>query len=154
MRCTIWGFNGDVSTRTWWWNSDRDQTVRFAYVTSFRLEGKQTHMLCEPKTLPTKELGQRATKYCRWEIMFYSSDSICFLICYPSYSSDNLAFFFSNVRGTHRFVLITVHGGLLGWCAVWYFGCFLTLRRNTSPPSSGWRGYVMGVHGETAYLHI
>jgi hypothetical protein len=27
--------------------------VRFAYVTSLRVEGKQTHILCRPKILPT-----------------------------------------------------------------------------------------------------
>jgi hypothetical protein len=43
--------------------------VRFAYVASLRVEGKQTHILCKPKTLPTQELRQRATKYSRWEIM-------------------------------------------------------------------------------------
>jgi hypothetical protein len=48
----------------------RDQTWRLAYVTSLRVEGKQTHILCKPKTLPTKEMRQRATKYCSWEIMF------------------------------------------------------------------------------------
>jgi hypothetical protein len=49
--------------------SCRDQTVRFAHVTILRVEGKNT-ILCNPKTLPTQELRQRATKYCRWEIMF------------------------------------------------------------------------------------
>jgi hypothetical protein len=32
--------------------STRGQTVRFAYVASSRVEGKQTHTLCKPKTLP------------------------------------------------------------------------------------------------------
>jgi hypothetical protein len=44
--------------------------VRFAYVTGLRVEGKQTHIPCKPKTLSTQELGRRATKCCRWEIMF------------------------------------------------------------------------------------
>jgi hypothetical protein len=50
--------------------SNRDQTVRFVYVSSLRVEGRQTNILCKPKTLTTYELRQRATKYCRWEIMF------------------------------------------------------------------------------------
>jgi hypothetical protein len=49
--------------------STRNQTVRFTYVTSLRVEGKQTHVLCKPKT-STQEMRQRATKYCHWEIMF------------------------------------------------------------------------------------
>jgi hypothetical protein len=48
----------------------RDQTVRYAYVTSLSVEGKQTHILCKPKTLPTYELRQRTTTYCHWEIKF------------------------------------------------------------------------------------
>jgi hypothetical protein len=28
--------------------------VRFAYITSLRVEGKQTHILCKPKTLGTE----------------------------------------------------------------------------------------------------
>jgi hypothetical protein len=49
--------------------SSRHQNLRFAYVTSLRVEGKQTQILCKPKTLLTQELRQRATKYRRWEIM-------------------------------------------------------------------------------------
>jgi hypothetical protein len=52
----------------------RGQTVRFACITSLRLEGKQTHILCKLKTISTQELRQRATKYCRWEIMFVQDD--------------------------------------------------------------------------------
>lgn len=48
------------------WN----QTVHFVYITSFLAEGKQTHLLRNPKTLPTKELRQKATKYYNWKIMF------------------------------------------------------------------------------------
>jgi hypothetical protein len=47
-----------------------DQTVRFAYIITLSEEGKHTHILCEAKTLPTKEPRQQATKYCRWEIIF------------------------------------------------------------------------------------
>jgi hypothetical protein len=83
--------------------------VRFAYVTSLQAEGKQTHILCEPKTLLTWELRQRATNYCRWEIMFivwtvYASFSATPLIHLP---------FTSNGRGTHRFVPTTVHSYIL-----------------------------------------
>jgi hypothetical protein len=35
----------------------------FAYVTSFRVEGKKMRILCKPKPLPTSEMRQRATKY-------------------------------------------------------------------------------------------
>jgi hypothetical protein len=83
--------------------SSRDQTVHFAYVTSFWVEGNQTHigLQCKPKTLPTKELRQRATNYCRWEIMFivwtvglYASLSATSPIPLP---------FTSNGHGTHKF---------------------------------------------------
>jgi hypothetical protein len=40
---------------------NRDKTVRFACVTSFRVEGKQTY--CSTRTLPTQELRQRATAF-------------------------------------------------------------------------------------------
>jgi hypothetical protein len=48
----------------------RGESVRLAYVTSLWVEGKQTHILCKPKTLPTQEIRQRDTKYYRWDIMF------------------------------------------------------------------------------------
>jgi hypothetical protein len=63
---------GTVSTNTY---SDRDQTVHFANVTSLRVEGKQTHILCKPKTLretasyknyiwvKKKEFGQKILPY-------------------------------------------------------------------------------------------
>jgi hypothetical protein len=50
--------------------SFRAETLRLAYVTILRLEGKQIHILCTSKTLPMKELRWRATKYCSWEITF------------------------------------------------------------------------------------
>jgi hypothetical protein len=85
--------------------------MRFAYVISLRVEGKQTPILCKPKTLQTQKLRQRATKYCRWEIMFivwtvYASLSAVSpspLIPLPSTS---------NGRGTHSFAPTTVHGGM------------------------------------------
>jgi hypothetical protein len=73
--------------------STRDQTVRFAYVNNLRAEGKQTHILCKPKTLPTKELRQRATKCFRWEIMF-SFDQYMLRYLLPSHPSDPLTFYF------------------------------------------------------------
>jgi hypothetical protein len=52
------------------WGSSWDKTVRLAYVTSLRTEGKQTHVLCNLKTLPTKELKElqstAAGKSCLW----------------------------------------------------------------------------------------
>jgi hypothetical protein len=85
----------------------RGESVRFAYITSLLIEGKQTHILCKPKILPTQELRQRATKYCRWEIMFivwtvYASLSVTTpnpLIPLP---------FTSNGSRAHRFASTTV----------------------------------------------
>jgi hypothetical protein len=34
-----------------------------AYVTSLRVEGKQTHILCKPKKISKQKMRQRATKY-------------------------------------------------------------------------------------------
>jgi hypothetical protein len=45
-----------------------EQSMRFAYVTSLLVEGKQTYILCKPKTLPTQEMRWRATKYCHWDL--------------------------------------------------------------------------------------
>jgi hypothetical protein len=87
--------------------STRDQTVRFAYVTNLRVEGKQTHILCKPKTLPTYELRQRDTKYCRWEIMFIEWTLYTPLPATPP--TPLIPFpFSSNGRGTHRFAPTTV----------------------------------------------
>jgi hypothetical protein len=84
--------------------SARDQTVRFAYVTSLRVEGKQTHIICEPQTLPLSELRQRATKYCRWEIMFVVWTVYAFLSATPLIPLP----FISNGCETHTFAPITV----------------------------------------------
>jgi hypothetical protein len=85
-----------------------DQTVRFAHVTSLRVEGKQTHILCNPKTLLTHELRQRSTKYCRWEIMFiYGQRMLPYLIPFPTPLIPLR--FTSNGRRTHRFASITVN---------------------------------------------
>jgi hypothetical protein len=48
----------------------RDKTTRFTYVASLRLEEKRKHILREAKILQKKEMRQRATNYCSWEIMF------------------------------------------------------------------------------------
>jgi hypothetical protein len=37
-----------------------DETTRFAYVTRLREEGRQTHVVWKPKTLPTQDSRQRA----------------------------------------------------------------------------------------------
>jgi hypothetical protein len=64
--------------------STRDQTVRFACVTSLWVEGKQPHILCKPQTLSTQDPRQRAAKYCRWKKMcFVWTENIqnCNFIC-------------------------------------------------------------------------
>jgi hypothetical protein len=38
----------------------RGESVRFAYVTSLRVEGKEMHILCKANILPTQEMRQRA----------------------------------------------------------------------------------------------
>jgi hypothetical protein len=87
--------------------SSRDQTVRFAYVTSLRMKGKRTHVPCKPKTLPTYEVAQRAEKYCHWEIMFVVWTECASLSATPSNSLIHLPCTY-NGYGTHRFALATV----------------------------------------------
>jgi hypothetical protein len=48
----------------------RGEILRFACVINLQVEGKETPVLCEKKTLQIQELKQRAAKYCRWELMF------------------------------------------------------------------------------------
>jgi hypothetical protein len=88
--------------------------VRFAYVTSLWVEENQKHMLCEPKTLSTQEMRQRAAKYCSWEIMFlvrtvYTSLSAATpipLITLP---------FTPNGPQTHRFAPTTAPAMVTQW---------------------------------------
>jgi hypothetical protein len=70
------------------------ESVRFAYVTSLRVEGKQKHMMREPEALPTQEMRQRATKYCRWEIMFVVWTVYASLSATHSHPFDPLALYF------------------------------------------------------------
>jgi hypothetical protein len=93
--------------------SSRDQTVHFANVTSLRVEGKQAHILCKPKTLPTKELIQRATKYCRCEIIFTVWTEYAALSATAPTPLIPLPFT-SNGRGTLRFTPTTLIDSLLG----------------------------------------
>jgi hypothetical protein len=75
--------------------SSRYQTVRFAYVTSSRVEGKQTHIyVCKPKTLLIYELRQRATKYCRREMILKVWTLYASLSATPPNPSDPIAFYF------------------------------------------------------------
>jgi hypothetical protein len=74
--------------------STRDQTMCFAYVTSLRVERKQTHILCKPKTSRTQELRQRDTKYCRWEIMFIVRTVCGSLYAIPPNPPHTLVFYF------------------------------------------------------------
>jgi hypothetical protein len=87
--------------------STRDQSVRFAYVTSLRAEGKQTHILCKPKTLSAKELRQRETKYCRWEVLFTAWTEKASVPAPPPSPLSPLPSH-SNGRGTHRLAPTTV----------------------------------------------
>jgi hypothetical protein len=88
-----------------------DQTVSLAYVTSLRVEGKQTHILCKSKTLSTQEMRQRTRKYCRWEIMFlYEQYMLPYLLPLPTPLIPLR--FASYGRGTHRLVLTTVRSCL------------------------------------------
>jgi hypothetical protein len=84
--------------------------VCFAYVTSLRVEGKQTHTLCKPNTLTTYELRQRATKYCRWEIMFIVWTVYVYLPANPPTPLIPLPVT-SNGRETRIFAPTTVHDG-------------------------------------------
>jgi hypothetical protein len=58
--------------------------MRFACVTSLRVEGKQTHILRVPKTLPETAIS----KVLPLGINVYSFDSF---LAYPSRPSDPLA---------------------------------------------------------------
>jgi hypothetical protein len=78
--------------------------MRFAYVTSLRAEGKQTHILYKPKTLATQEMRQRATKYCHWEIML-----IVYTVHAPLSATPLISLpFTSNGPRTQRFAPTTV----------------------------------------------
>jgi hypothetical protein len=81
--------------------STREQIVRFAYVTSLFVEGKQTHMLCKPYRIGTETASYKVLSLGN---NVYSMDRICFLICYPS---DPLSFT-SSGRRTHRFAPTTI----------------------------------------------
>jgi hypothetical protein len=85
--------------------SSRDQTVRFACVTSLKVEGKHLPYTMY-KTLPTQELRQRATKYCRWEIMFIVWAAHASLSAAPPTPLIPLPFT-SNGKGTHTFAPTT-----------------------------------------------
>jgi hypothetical protein len=55
--------------------------MRFAYVTILRVEGKQMHILRNPKTFT--DIGTETASYKVLPLgnNFYSMDSICILIC-------------------------------------------------------------------------
>jgi hypothetical protein len=84
--------------------------VRFGCVTMLRVEGKQTHILRKPKTLATREMRQRATKYCHWEIMF------TVWAVYASLNASPLAplillSFTSNESGARRLYFVVFFAG-------------------------------------------
>jgi hypothetical protein len=80
--------------------NSQDETVRFAYVTNLRIEGKQTHILCNPNTLPIQEPRQRATKYCSWEIMFIVWAIYASLPATPSAPLITVPFYFQRTWNT------------------------------------------------------
>jgi hypothetical protein len=112
--------------------SRRDQTVLFALVTSLRVEGKQTHILCKPKTLP--ETASYKVLPLRNNI--YSMDSICFLIRYSSHPSDPLA---TRGRGTHRFDPTTAGGRIMDFNGT---GCENTRLIQIIQDKDRWRAFV------------
>jgi hypothetical protein len=77
--------------------------------TSLALEQKENmyYILRKPKTLPIQELRQRATKYCRSEMMLKVWPVHASLSAPPSTPLIPLRFT-SNGRGTHRFAPTTV----------------------------------------------
>lgn len=88
---------------------------------TFRLRHKQkktTHILRKPKTSPTKELRQSATKCFRWEMFFNG----------PYFYSSHSLPFTSNGRRTQRFAPITL-------LRVW-FGSVTAVPDHTSLSSS------------------
>jgi hypothetical protein len=97
--------------------SSRGESVRFACVTSLRVEWKQTYILRKPKTLPTQETKQRATKYCRWKIMF-----IVWTVCDSLSTSPPEPLiplpFSSNGSRAHRFAPTTVLGSFEYHCHI------------------------------------
>jgi hypothetical protein len=96
-----------ISCRAWKrLYSTRDQAVRYAHVTTLLVEGKQTHIPCKPKTLPTQEMRQWATNCCGWEIMLKVWTENASPSARPS--NPMPLPFTSNDHGTHRFVPTTV----------------------------------------------
>jgi hypothetical protein len=91
----------------------RGESVRFVYVTNLRVEGKQTHILCETKTLSTQEMRQWATRYCRWEIISRIWVVYASLSASPPTSLISLPFT-SNGSRSHRFAPTAVLNVLLG----------------------------------------
>jgi hypothetical protein len=85
----------------------RGESMRFAYVTSLRVQIKQINVLCKPKTLPTQELRQRATKYFRWKIIFIVWAENASLSATPPTPVIAVPFTFNGTRA-HRFVPTTV----------------------------------------------
>jgi hypothetical protein len=88
--------------------SSRDQTVRFAYITSLRVERKQTHVqtMQTIQTMQTRDNTDTGTETMSHKLLplgcnIFRMDSICFLLCYPSLIPLP---FTSDGRGTHRFI--------------------------------------------------
>jgi hypothetical protein len=83
--------------------NSRGQTVRFVYVSSLRVEGKQVHILYKP------DITDRGTQTASYKVLplgnyVYSLGSVCILTCCYSYPLQ----FTSNGRGMHKFVPTTV----------------------------------------------
>jgi hypothetical protein len=85
----------------------RVQIVRFAYVTSLWVEGKQTHVLCKLKTLLKQETRQRAAKNRRREIMLREW-TVCASLSAAPPTPLFPCLFLSNGPQSHRFAPTTV----------------------------------------------
>jgi hypothetical protein len=84
----------------------RGLIVRFAYVTSFRVEGEQTQARCVwIEGVTGIETETAATKYCRWGVMFIVCTVYVLLAALPAPLIPLP--FTSNGRGTHRFAPTT-----------------------------------------------
>jgi hypothetical protein len=76
--------------------------VRIANVTTLCVEGKQKLIFCKAKS-STQEMRQRATKYCRWGVLF-----IAWAVIVTLRTTSHELPFTSNGLQTHRFARATV----------------------------------------------
>jgi hypothetical protein len=75
-------------------NCSHGETARFVYTNGLRVKRKQKHVLCKPKTCNDIWTETASYKVLPLGNNVYNMNSICFLICCPSITSDSLAFYF------------------------------------------------------------